>query len=71
MAMLTCIMSSITSCSNNKSNKDENGIDSAAIVQAKADSIASVTLLVLAALLMLIALQELIALPRRTISLSE
>ena len=40
MAMLTCIMSSITSCSNNKSNKDENGIDSAAIVQAKADSIA-------------------------------
>lgn len=42
MAMLTCIMSSITSCSNNKSNKDENGIDSAAIVQAKADSIARI-----------------------------
>ena len=40
--MLTCIMPSITSCSNNKSNKDENGIDSAAIVQAKADSIARI-----------------------------
>ena len=46
MAMLTCIMSSITSCSNNKSNKDENGIDSAAIVQAKADSIAKANNLV-------------------------
>ena len=42
IAMLTCIMPSITSCSNNKSNKDENGIDSAAIVQAKADSIARI-----------------------------
>ena len=42
MAMLTCIMSSITSCPNNKRNKDENGIDSAAIVQAKADSIARI-----------------------------
>ena len=42
IAMLTCIMPSITSCSNNNSNKDENGIDSAAIVQAKADSIARI-----------------------------
>ena len=41
MAMLTCIIASFTGCSN-KNNKDDNGIDSVAIAQAKADSIAKV-----------------------------
>ena len=40
--MFVCFTTSITSCSNNKNNKEENGIDSAAIAQAKADSIARV-----------------------------
>ena len=40
--MLVCLTTSIISCSNNKNNKEENGIDSAAIVQAKADSIARI-----------------------------
>ena len=38
--MFVCFTTSITSCSNNKNNKEENGIDSVAIAQAKADSIA-------------------------------
>ena len=38
--MLICIVASMTSCSSNKSNPKENRIDSAAIAQAKADSIA-------------------------------
>ena len=40
--MLICIVASMTSCSSNKSNPKENRIDSAAIAQAKADSIARV-----------------------------
>ena len=40
--MLASVIASITSCSNNKSNKEENGMDSVAIAQAKADSIARV-----------------------------
>lgn len=38
--MLVCFTTSITSCSNNNRNSSENGIDSVAIAQAKADSIA-------------------------------
>ncbi len=34
--MFVCFTTSITSCSNNKNNKEENGIDSVAIAQAKA-----------------------------------
>ena len=40
--MLASVIASITSCSNNKSNKEEKGMDSVAIAQAKADSIARV-----------------------------
>ena len=40
--MLVCFTTSITSCSNSNRNSSENGIDSAAIAQAKADSIARV-----------------------------
>lgn len=40
ISMLICIVASMTSCSSNKSNPKENRIDSAAIAQAKADSIA-------------------------------
>ena len=42
MIILASVIASITSCSNNKSNKEENGMDSVAIAQAKADSIARV-----------------------------
>ena len=42
ISMLICIVASMTSCSSNKSNPKENRIDSAAIAQAKADSIARV-----------------------------
>lgn len=42
MLMLAGLTASITSCSNNKSNSEENGVDSAAIAEAKADSIARV-----------------------------
>ena len=38
--MLVCLTTSIISCSNCNRNSSENGIDSAAIAQAKADSIA-------------------------------
>lgn len=38
--MLVCFTTSIISCSNCNRNSSENGIDSAAIAQAKADSIA-------------------------------
>ena len=38
--MFVCFTTSITSCSNNNRNSSENGIDSVAIAQAKADSIA-------------------------------
>ena len=38
--MFVCFTTSITSCSNSNRNSSENGIDSAAIAQAKADSIA-------------------------------
>ena len=38
--MLVCLTTSIISCSNSNRNSSENGIDSAAIAQAKADSIA-------------------------------
>lgn len=44
--MFVCFTTSITSCSNNKNNKEENGIDSVAIAQAKADSIAKANNLV-------------------------
>ena len=44
--MLASVIASITSCSNNKSNKEENGMDSVAIAQAKADSIAKANNLV-------------------------
>lgn len=37
--MLMCVMG-ITSCSNNKSSQEETGVDSAAVAQAQADSIA-------------------------------
>lgn len=40
--MLVCFTTSIISCSNSNRNSSENGIDSAAIAQAKADSIARV-----------------------------
>ena len=40
--MLVCFTTSITSCSNSNRNSSENGIDSVAIAQAKADSIARV-----------------------------
>lgn len=40
--MFVCFTTSITSCLNNNRNSSENGIDSAAIAQAKADSIARV-----------------------------
>lgn len=46
MIMLASVIASITSCSNNKSNKEENGMDSIAIAQAKADSIAKANNLV-------------------------
>lgn len=42
ISMLICIVASMTSCYSNKSNPKENRIDSAAIAQAKADSIARV-----------------------------
>ena len=38
--MLVCFTTSIISCSNSNRNSSENGIDSVAIAQAKADSIA-------------------------------
>lgn len=38
--MFVCFTTSITSCSNSNRNSSENGIDSVAIAQAKADSIA-------------------------------
>ena len=44
--MFVCFTTSITSRSNNKNNKEENGIDSDAIAQAKADSIAKANNLV-------------------------
>lgn len=42
LMMLASLTAGITSCSNNKNNSKENGVDSAAIAQAKADSIARV-----------------------------
>lgn len=38
--LLAICVIGMASCSGNKSNKEENGLDSAAIAQAKADSIA-------------------------------